>query len=77
MIKTITVLFFVMLILQSCSSVKEYEKIVWPEENKEKLAELLKKKGIYEKLSVISYPKLNAEINEGNVPKPIENLSKK
>lgn len=26
MIKTITVLFFVMLILQSCSSVKEYEK---------------------------------------------------
>jgi RecB family exonuclease len=58
-------------------SVKEYEKIVWPEENKEKLVELLKKKGIYEKLSVISYPKLNAEINEGNIPKPIENLSKK
>ena len=26
MIKTITVLFFVLLILQSCSSVKEYEK---------------------------------------------------
>ncbi|MFV8360752.1 DUF4266 domain-containing protein [Flavobacterium sp. LS1P3] len=26
MIKTITVLFFVMLILQSCSSAKEYEK---------------------------------------------------
>nr|WP_315163666.1 DUF4266 domain-containing protein [uncultured Flavobacterium sp.] len=26
MIKTLTVLFFVMLILQSCSSVKEYEK---------------------------------------------------
>lgn len=26
MIKTITVLFFIMLILQSCSSVKEYEK---------------------------------------------------
>jgi PBP1b-binding outer membrane lipoprotein LpoB len=26
MIKTITVLFFVILILQSCSSVKEYEK---------------------------------------------------
>ena len=26
MIKTITVLFFVMLILQSCSSVKEYKK---------------------------------------------------
>jgi CRISPR/Cas system-associated exonuclease Cas4 (RecB family) len=58
-------------------SVKEYDKIVWPEENKEKLTELLKKKDLYEEFSIISYPKLNSQINEGNLGKPIEKLSKK
>lgn len=58
-------------------SVKEYEKITWPEENKEKLAELLKKGGLYEEFSAISYPKLNAQINEGNLGKQITKLAEK
>jgi putative RecB family exonuclease len=59
------------------ASVKEYEKIVWPEENKEKLIELLKKKKLYDKFSMISYPKLNAQVNEGNLDKTITKLSEK
>ncbi|MEI7961103.1 MAG: PD-(D/E)XK nuclease family protein [archaeon] len=58
-------------------SVKEYDRIMWSDENKEKLEELLKKKGLYETFSMISYPKLNAQINEGNLSKTIEKLSTK
>jgi hypothetical protein len=32
---------------------------------------------LYEEFSIISYPKLNSQINEGNLGKPIEKLSKK
>ena len=59
------------------ASEKEYEKVIWPEENKEKLIELQKKKKLYDKFSIISYPKLNAQVNEGSIDKNITNLSKK
>jgi replicative DNA helicase len=58
-------------------SVKEYDKIVWPEENKDKLEKQLKKSGLYEEYSTICYPKLNSQIKEGNLTKPIAKLSQK
>ena len=59
------------------ASVKEYEKILIPQENKEKLESLLKEKGLYGQLSLISWGKLNSQILEGNMDKEIVKLTKK
>ena len=57
-------------------SIKEYEKIVYPE-NKTLILELIKKKGLYDKFSSINYFKLNPAIIKGNVDKDIIELTKR
>ena len=57
-------------------SIKEYEKIVYPE-NKTLILELIKKKGLYDKFSSINYFKLNPGIIKGNVDKDIIELTKR
>ena len=58
------------------ASVKPYIKVVYPED-KEKLVELLKKKGIYDKVTMISYPKLSSMIKKEEVDKSIIKLTSK
>jgi hypothetical protein len=57
-------------------SIKEYEKIVYPEE-KELFLELVKKKGIYDKFSSLNYFKLGPAIMRGEVDKEVSDLTKK
>jgi hypothetical protein len=57
-------------------SIKEYEKVVYPED-KTFILELIKKKGLYDRFSSINYFKLNPAILKGDVDKEIENLTKK
>lgn len=57
-------------------SIKEYEKVVYPED-KTHILELIKEKGLYDKFSSINYFKLNPAIIKGEVDKEIENLTKK
>ena len=52
------------------ASVKEFEKIVLPEDRK-KFISLLKKKGLYEEFSMICYPALNSKILKGEVDKQV------
>ena len=42
-------------------SIKEYEKVIYPED-KDKIMELIKNKGLYEKFSSINYLKLGSAI---------------
>jgi putative RecB family exonuclease len=58
------------------ASVKPYIKIVYPED-KEKLVELLKKKGIYEQVAMVSYPKLTSMIKKEEIDKSIIKLTSK
>jgi len=57
-------------------SIKEYEKIVYPED-KTILIDKIKSKGIYNQYSTISYPKLSSAIVKGNVDLEISNLVRK
>ena len=57
-------------------SIKEYDKVVYPED-KTQILELIKKKGLYEKFSTMSYIKLNSAINKGLVEKEITDLTKR
>ncbi len=57
-------------------SIKEYDKVVYPED-KTQIIELIKKKGLYEKFSTVSYMKLNSAIIKGEVDKEIAGLTKK
>jgi hypothetical protein len=56
--------------------IKEYEKIVYPED-KTKIIELIKAKGIYEKYSSINYLKLSPAIIKGALGQEILDLVKK
>ncbi|MEK6886290.1 MAG: PD-(D/E)XK nuclease family protein [Nanoarchaeota archaeon] len=56
------------------ASVKEYSKVVLPEDSKE-LISLLKKKGLYEEFSNLSYPKLNSSIVKGEMDKEVTKLT--
>jgi len=47
-------------------SVKEYNKIVLPED-KEKLIELLKKKGVYEEFTMLNFMKFNSAVIKGTI----------
>lgn len=57
-------------------SIKEYIKIIYPED-KTPIIELIKKKGIYDRFSAISYLKLNSAIIKEQVDKEISDLTKK
>ena len=57
-------------------SIKEYEKVVYPE-NKEFLIRVIKDKGLYERYSSINYFKLSPSILKGEVDKDIISLVKK
>ena len=56
-------------------SIKEYEKIVYPED-KTLMLELIKKKGLYDKFSSINYFKLNPAILKREIDKEITDLTK-
>jgi len=53
-------------------SVKEFEKIVMPEDKTE-LIELMKKKGIWEDFVMLNYMKLNSGVIKGNIEEEIKN----
>src|SRR3989344_1289344 len=57
-------------------SIKEYEKIVYPED-KTLMLELIKKKGLYNRFSSINYFKLNPAILKEEIDKEIIGLTKK
>jgi len=56
-------------------SVKEFDKIVLPEDEKERarFIQLMKDKGIYEECSMICYPKLNSKVLKNEIEKEIKN----
>lgn len=60
---------------QKCS-IKEYEKVIYPEDKANFLA-LIKKKGIYDKFSYLNYLKLGPAIVRGEIDKEITGLTKK
>jgi putative RecB family exonuclease len=53
------------------TSVKEYDKIVLPED-REEFVKLMKDKGVYEECSMICYPKLNKKVLMGEVEDEIK-----
>ncbi len=57
-------------------SLKEYYKIIYPED-KTPILELIKKKGLYDRFSSISYLKLNSAMAKGQIDQDITNLTKK
>jgi len=57
-------------------SIKEYEKVVYPED-KTDILELINKKGIYDKFSSINYFKLSPAILKGEIDREIIDLVKK
>lgn len=56
-------------------SIKEYEKVVFPED-KFKIIELIKKNGLYERFSYLNYLKLGSAIVKQEVLKEIIELTK-
>lgn len=56
--------------------IKEYEKVIYPEDKKFML-ELIKKKGLYDKFSSINYFKLGPAIIKGEIDNEVVNLTKK
>ena len=54
-------------------SVREYDKIVMPED-KTKLIELMKKKGVWDDFSIVNYMRLNSEVIKGDVDKDIKKI---
>ncbi len=56
-------------------SIKEYPKIVYPED-KTLFVELIKKRGLYDKFSSINYLKLSPAIIKGEIDKEISDLTK-
>ena len=57
-------------------SIKEYIKIVYPED-KSNIVGLLKQKGIYDRFSMINYMGLNSAIIKGDVMQEVIDLTKK
>ena len=56
--------------------IKEYEKVIFPED-KEQIVKLIKEKGVYDKFSSVNYLKLGPAIIKGEVDQEIANLTKK
>lgn len=57
-------------------SIKEYDKVIYPED-KTFLIDLMKKKGLYNNYSSLSWMKLNSAIIKGTIDKEICDLTKK
>lgn len=57
-------------------SVKEYDKVVYPED-KELLLRVLKEKGDYDKVSGVIYPRLSSKILKGGVSSEVVDMVKK
>jgi len=59
-------------------SVKEFDKIVLPEddEEREKFTQLLKDKGLWDEFSMVSYFKLNSQVLKGEVDKDVKDKLK-
>jgi putative RecB family exonuclease len=57
-------------------SVKEFDKIVMPEdeEEKKKFIKLMKDLGVYEECSMVCYPRLNSKIINDEIDKKIQNM---
>lgn len=62
---------------QMKASVKEYFKVVYPEENKPLILHLIKEKGLYEEFSSLNYFKLNPRILKNQFDNEIIKLIKK
>ena len=58
-------------------SVKEYDKIIFPDNKKEELLKLIKDKGLYEEFSSLNYFKLSPKVLKKEVDKDIINLTDK
>lgn len=56
------------------ASVKEYLKVVYPED-KTQIIDLLKKKGLYEEMSMLCYPKLNSKILKNEIDFEVAGLT--
>jgi len=56
--------------------IKEYEKVIYPED-KEQIVKLIKEKGVYDKFSSVNYLKLGPAIIRGEIDKEIIDLTKK
>ena len=56
------------------ASVKEFDKIVMPEDAKDKEAfiQLMKDKGVYEECSMVCYPRLNSRVIKGEIDEEIK-----
>jgi len=54
-------------------SVKEFDKIVMPED-REKFIELIKKKGLWDDLSMVCYPRLNSKIIKNDVDDDVKKM---
>ena len=52
-------------------SVKEFEKIIMPED-REKFIELIKEKGLWDELSMVCYPKLNSKVIKGEIDEDVK-----
>ncbi|MBI5803657.1 hypothetical protein HY450_00265 [Candidatus Pacearchaeota archaeon] len=57
-------------------SVKEFEKVVYPE-NKDELIKMIRKKGLYDALSSINYFKLSPKILKREIDQEIIDLTKR
>ena len=57
-------------------SIKEYEKVIYPED-KTQILELIKKKGLYDRFSSVNYLKLSPAIVKEEIDKEIIDLTKK
>ena len=57
-------------------SVKEFEKVVLPED-REEFVKMLKDKGLWEELSMVCYPKLNSQVMKGEIDEEIADLMEK
>ena len=57
-------------------SIKEYEKVVYPED-KIFFVELIKNKGLYDRFSSVNYLKLGPAIIKGDIDKEIVELTKR
>ena len=58
-------------------SVKEYDKIIFPDEKKEELLKLIKDKGLYDEFSSLNYFKLSPKILKKQVDEDIISLTDK
>ena len=56
-------------------SIKEYEKVIYPED-KSQIIELIKKMGIYDRFSSVNYFKLNPAIIKRQIDRQIIDLTK-